>query len=137
MKNRRKRAVVRTSVEEDVGIFKTSVIDVALELTPFTRKSSRGDAIYIGLLNGAEVEVVFPGRRVQALGGLKSALSRQSKLAGGAANLPIRAKGVWRTRNLEEEGLLTERIYQLVVSEWHIPDESGGGTSYGEPPLEA
>lgn len=127
--------MVHTPREEDAGIFKTPVIDVALDLSPFVRKSSRGDAIYIGLIGDKEVEVVFPGRRAQDLGRLRSALAERQKQTHGHANLPILAKGVWRSRNMEEDGLVTERVYQFMVSEWHIPDENGGGTSFGEPPL--
>jgi len=127
--------VGQTPLEEDLGIFKTPVIDVALDLSPFVRKSSRGDAIYIGVISDKEVEVVFPGRRTQDLGRLRSALADRQNQAHGPANLPILAKGVWRSRNMEEDGLVTERVYQFMVSEWHLPDENGGGTSFGEPPL--
>lgn len=124
-----------TPLSEDRGLFKSGVVDISLTLLPFTKKSSRGDLIYVGAIDGSEVEVVFAGRRVSDTEPLNQAVARQKKSSDAERNFQLNAKGVWRTKLVSQNEIEAERVYQFVVAEWSVPDENGGGTTFGEPPL--
>lgn len=120
---------------EDQGLFRSCPVDISLTLLPFSKKSSRGDLIYIGKIDGSEVEVLFAGRRAMDLGPLRRAMRRHIKAPNSDSGIILNAKGVWRTRLVPLNDVETDRIYQFVVAEWSIPNENGGGTVFGEPPL--
>ncbi|MEM7719028.1 MAG: hypothetical protein AAF222_07475 [Pseudomonadota bacterium] len=122
-------------MSEDSGLFRSEVIDISLTLLPFNKRSSRGDLIYIGMINGAEVEVVFAGRRMSAIGPLKRAIAQGTHGTQKTVGFALNAKGVWRTRLVPRDDLDVQRVYQFVVAEWTVPNEKGGATTFGEPPL--
>lgn len=100
-----------------------------------SRTSSRGDLVCIGYIGDAEVEVVFPGRRQSETGPLKTELGRVTKgKSGRAGRLPIRLRGIWRTRLISLDDVESKRMYQFLVSEWVLRNTQGLDTSFGEPP---
>ena len=136
MKDRRKAKSEFRAIDEDMGIFKRGVVDVRLHLTPLRRQSSRDDFICVGLVQDAEVEVVFPGRRKGMTGPLENQLIAIKKEAKASAlpSIPVRARGTWRTRIIELDDLERQRVYQFLVSEWTIPGPNGAEVTYGEQP---
>ncbi|MEM6384820.1 MAG: hypothetical protein AAF718_01160 [Pseudomonadota bacterium] len=137
MQHRKPRARDVSPAKEDRGLYKSAVVDVSLTLTPFSKRSSRGDHIYMGAINGTDVEVVFPGRRAEKIDALRHAFSKKKAAKPGDASLKFQARGVWRTRLVERDGMETERVYQFLVSEWIVPSDNGEGVLFGEPPLKS
>lgn len=124
-----------TPLREDHGIFKTGVVEVRLDLAPMSRTASRGDLVCIGHIADAEVEVVFPGRRQSETGPLKTELGRVAKgKSGRTGRLPVRLRGIWRTRLIALDDVESIRMYQFLVSEWVLRNAQGLDTSFGEPP---
>ncbi len=123
-------------LKEDIGLFKTGVVDVRLDLSPSRRHSSRGDLICIGFFENTEVEVVFPGRRCEDARPLESELGRIARRARtrSAARMPFQARGVWRARIMESDEVEVKRIYQFLVAEWTLRNDDGLLTTYGAPP---
>ncbi len=133
---RRSLASKSSPLEDDRGIFKTGVVDVRVDLSPSRRRSSRGDLVFVGFFETAEVEVVFPGRRRTETGPLEEELWRVARRArtSSAARMPFEARGVWRTRVIESDAVEVTRIYQFLVAQWTIRNADGLSTTYGEPP---
>jgi len=138
MGDRRRQDAHLNSKYEDRGIFKTKVVEMRLDLTPALRRSSRGDLICIGTVSGAEVEVIFPGRRSADTKVLAKELAvvERARRQGGLARktLPLAATGTWRARIVEEDGLEPKRIYQFMVAEWTFANSNGAEETFGEPP---
>ena len=80
MQNRRNSEVVFSAIEEDIGLFKSDVVDVRIDVSPMRRTTSRGDLLCVGFLKDVEIEVVFPGRRRRDTGPMEAHLSYARKL---------------------------------------------------------
>ena len=147
MQDRRNSEVVFSAIEEDIGLFKSGVVDVRIDVTPMRRITTRGDLLCVGYLKDVEIEVVFPGRRRRDTGPMEAALDRSMKLRTKEAlsknrpmpmaihvRYPLRARGTWRTRlvGLEEDEV--ERRYQFLTASWTIRDAAGLEKSFGELP---
>lgn len=135
MRRRTARSRIVSPLDEDRGIFKGEPVEVSLSLTPFFKESKRGDLIFMGVIDSAEVEIVFPGRRKAEVGALKTAVSRHHIASKGETNFPFQARGIWRTRLVEGDAANAQRVYQFLVSEWVIFHDDGEGTTFGAPPL--
>ena len=136
MRERRSLEPDPSPLKEDRGIFKTGVVDIRLDLSPLRRRSSRGDLVCIGFIEDTEVEVVFPGRRAADTGPLDAELSHTVRRArsGQGARLPLRARGIWRSRVVELDKSEAKRVYQFLVAEWTLRNTAGLDTTYGELP---
>ncbi len=130
---RRNRSSDTCDLKEDQGIFKTGVVDVRLELAPLHKRSKRGDLIVAGLIDGVDIEVVFPGRRERATGPLMAEMAHRAARTAVLTHalLPISARGIWRTRLIDPTDFRRARIYQFLAAEWQLEDS---GQTYGEPP---
>ncbi len=148
MPERRQEASDLSQIDEDWGIFKSSIVTVKMALTPLRRETGRGDLLCIGYLDDTRVEVVFPGRRRQAASTLEveldhflrahnSAAQSKGQPLPHAANLrfPLRAEGTWRTRLSETEDDEFERVYQFMAARWTFRDQFGQDQSDGGPPM--
>lgn len=147
MPNNRRKDADLSPIDEDRGIFKGSIVTVALALTPLRRETARGDLQCVGFLDEKRIEVVFTGRRRSAAKALETELDHflraknsaaQSKglALPHAANLrfPIQVEGTWRTRLSEIEDDELERVYQLMAARWMFHDQFGKDRSDGGVP---
>jgi len=138
MHDRRNSELLYSAIEEDMGLFKSGVVDVRIDVSPMRRTTSRGDLLCVGYLKDVEIEVVFPGRRRRDTGPLEAELDRALKNRTKEAlsknrpmpvpmhvRYPLRAHGTWRTRLLGLEEDKVERRYQLLVANWMIRDAAG------------
>ncbi len=147
MHDRRTSEAPYSAIEEDIGLFKSGVVDVRIDVSPMRRTTTRGDLLCVGYLKEVEIEVVFPGRRRRETGPLEveldQTLKRQTKNALAKnrpmplpmhVRYPLRARGTWRTRLLGEDTDEVERRYQFLIAHWTIRDAAGMEKNFGEPP---
>ena len=147
MPDRRNLTIGGAENREDRGIFKTGTVEVRLEMTALHRKTKRGDILFVGFLDGTEVEVIFPGRRSVVTAPLISDISRfvsQVQRAASQAKkpapdvteirYPLRAKGTWRSRLLGDDNDF-ERKFQFLVAQWVIPGPNGTERHFGDLPV--
>lgn len=147
MNDRRTSELLYSAIEEDIGLFKSGVVDVRIDVSPMRRTTSRGDLLCVGYLKDVQIEVVFPGRRRRDTGPLEAELDRALKIRTKEAlsknrpmpmpmhvRYPLRARGTWRTRLLGVEEDDVERRYQLLAANWTIRDAGGLEKSFGEAP---
>jgi len=150
MIDRRRPAVQTTPLTEDAGLFKREVRDVPVELVPVFNRNSRGDLLVTGIVNpGAEVEVVFAGRRLREAASL---VERMKKLRAQAARvalngheammqirqlrLPVQVRGTWRLRFQPDASGWEVKSYQLLAAQWAFTDLEGYTVLCGWPPVE-
>lgn len=133
---------------EDRGIFKAGTVEVRLELTALHRKTQRGDILFVGFLDGTEIEVIFPGRRSAVTAPLIADISRRVSQVQKAASYakkpplnvteiryPLRAEGTWRARLLDDDDGL-DRKYQFLVAWWSIPGPNETERHFGDLPAD-
>lgn len=147
MHDRRNSEGLYSPINEDIGLFKSGVVDVRIDVSPMRRTTSRGDLLCVGYLKDVEIELVFPGRRRRDTSPLETQLDRALKLRSNEAlsknrpmpmpihvRYPLRARGTWRTRlvGLDEDEV--ERRYQLLIASWVIRDAAGLEKQFGEAP---
>ncbi len=148
MSDRRSPPEDVSPLTEDWGIFKNAVVTVQLSLTPLRKETSRGDLLFIADLDGARVEVVFPGRRRKDAVALEAELDhfqrQEARIARSkgappphSANLrfPLRADGTWRTRLVETDQDEWQRVYQFLAASWSYNDQYGEEAVFGDLPL--
>jgi len=147
MQDRRNSEGLYSAIEEDIGLFKSGVVDVRIDVTPMRRTTSRGDLLCVGYLKDVEIEVVFPGRRRGDTGPLEAQLDRALKIRSDEAlsknrpmpmpmhvRYPLRARGTWRTRLIGLAEDEVERRYQFLAANWVIRDTAGLEKRFGEAP---
>lgn len=148
MPDRRDQLSVDPDLKEDAGIFKGGVVDVAFEVTPLRKRTTRGDMLVMGFINGVGIEVIFPGRRRASTGPLLSRLDHLVRQANREAQqakkptpsmmqirFPLKAQGTWRTRIHRDPHDIVERTHQLLVARWTMRDGAGIERTYGDPPV--
>ncbi len=137
---------------EDNGLFRNDVCKLRIELMPMISSNNRGDIVVKGIVNdGAEITVVFAGRRKRAFGPLRTRLraaqmKHVNKLRDkgdldhdAAAELvnirvPIYAEGAWRSRfQVNSEGFET-RVHQFIAAQWVIAEGQIKSRVYGSAP---
>ncbi len=133
---------------EDWGIFKDSVVNVQIHLTPLRRETSRGDLMSVGFLDETRIEVIFPGRRRRAAVAFEKELDVFMRNETSAAlskglvkphavtlRFPIFAEGIWRVRLNEADEDEFERVYQFVAARWTFRNHKGQDQELGESPI--
>ncbi|MCB4456683.1 hypothetical protein [Leisingera sp. McT4-56] len=150
MTNRRRPASQITPLIEDTGLFKREVRDVPVELVPVFSRNNRGDLVVKGIVQpGAEIEVVFAGRRLREAASLVERMRKlrmqgaRSALNGHEAmnqisrlRLPVQVRGTWRFRFQPDESGWEVKSYQLMAAQWAFVDEDGMTVLCGMPPAE-
>ncbi|MGB3406595.1 MAG: hypothetical protein WBA67_03795 [Jannaschia sp.] len=146
MPDRRKPLSEVTPESEDKGIFKGQIVDLLVELVPMFGKTSRGDIVIKGFIDGQNaIEVVFPGRRkvhVQTLQKhLQSTWSRAVQDARvetmrpvvDSVRVPSRIQGGWRPRFRRDDQGWETREHQFYAAQWTFRDRTGTVVTAGEP----
>ncbi|WP_083098558.1 hypothetical protein [Pseudophaeobacter leonis] len=112
MHNRRSATKDVTPKSEDTGLFKKDLGQFAVALVPHMKRSSRGDLVIRGYLNGtSEIYVIFAGRRAKEAAPIENLLNAKFKRAVEEAlkarrappevsqiRLPLNVEGAWRSR---------------------------------------
>lgn len=149
MQNRRNPTKQVTPESEDKGLFKKDVGQFRVALVPHIKRSSRGDLVIRGYLDGkAEVYVIFAGRRTRDASAIEARLLKMLSLANHAAaksrspmpeinsiRLPIHVEGAWRSRFQRDVSGWDHRSYQLLAARWAFSDEDGMTSLGGRPPF--
>lgn len=149
MQNRRSPAREITPRSEDLGLFKKQLGQFWVALVPHMKRSSRGDLVIRGYLNGtSEVFVIFAGRRTKQALPVEARLKSMFSLACRAAErkktappqinrirLPVHIEGAWRPRFQASDSGWDERSYQLLASRWAFADVEGITNLGGQPPF--
>ena len=127
------------ALEEDEGLFRNGVVQTRIALTPRAGENKRQDWFVAGVLPyGAEVQVVFAGRRAAAAKRLRHTLTlawrtalADAKRKGEAApdpstvHLPISVEGGWRAVFSRDEDGCETRKYQFIAARWTYLDAQG------------
>ena len=133
----RQNVVSENLVDSDAGLFRSGIVQIAVEVTPYRRRSPNGDLVLRGFIENKEIEVVFPGRRQVEAAPLLTHLQQQAKVVkrslDGADRLAVvgntrqklRIDGVWRVRLLAEENGMPVRRFQLVAARWRYRGANG------------
>lgn len=139
----RQRAISQgLAVGEDAALFRTSIVNVVVEITPQRRRTANGDCIFRGFIGEKEIEVVIPASRQDAIlplakflqARLQSATQGKTRTvtaAAGALRHKLRIDGVWRVRMLTETDGLPERRFQLVAARWRFRGADGLDSVHG------
>ncbi|WP_278922869.1 MULTISPECIES: hypothetical protein [Pseudophaeobacter] len=149
MQNRRSALKDITPKVEDRGLFKKDLGQFRVALVPHIKRSSRGDLVIRGYLNGtAEVFVIFAGRRTKEALGIESRLKTMyARLNHAAAKsgteppqinsvrLGIRVEGSWRPRFQRDTSGWEHRSYQLLAARWAYADLDGMTNLGGRSPF--
>lgn len=149
MQNRRTPPRKITPKSEDLGLFKKDLGQFWVALVPHIKRSSRGDLVIRGYLNGtSEVFVIFAGRRTkQALpveSRLKAMFARAARAAAKSQSdppqinkirLPVHIEGAWRPRFQSDDSGWDQRSFQLLASRWAFADAEGVTNLGGRPPF--
>ena len=146
MKDRRRDASDISAQLEDLGLFKTGLVEVPVELTPRITRTYRQDLMVTGLVKGQlEIDVIFAGRRLQDAAPLLATLRKlkQEALATAAAKgvlppdlltirSPVKIEGSWRPRFLRDKSGWETRTYQLLAARWAVVGRDGVVTVGGQ-----
>lgn len=138
-----------TALEEDNGMFPNGVVKARIALTPRAGENARQDWVVAGVLPyGAEVQVVFAGRRAAAAQRLRQTLTdawrtvlAEAKRKGAPAPDPasvhvqVNLEGGWRAVFKRGEDGCETRTYQFVAARWTYVDSQGTVDVAGEPAL--
>ncbi len=148
MPDRRDQLSVVPDLKEDSGLFKGGVVEVAFEVTPLRKRTTRGDMLVMGFISGVEIEVIFPGRRRASTGPLLSRLDQLVRQANREAQqakrpapsmtqirYPLKAQGTWRTRIHRDPHDIVDRTHQFLIARWMMRDGAGIERVYGDPPV--
>ncbi len=134
---------------EDMGLFQGGMTRTQVAMTPIFGQNNRGDWIVSAVLpDGKEFQVVFAGRRAQAVGELRAELSRiwssavrnasarqQDRPEPHSVSMPVLIEGSWRAVfRRDGEGWET-RQYQLYAARWSFVCRDGDVEVAGEAPL--
>ncbi|WP_315900120.1 hypothetical protein [Leisingera daeponensis] len=139
-----------TPLIEDEGLFKREVRDVPVELVPVFSRNNRGDLVVKGIVSpGAEIEVVFAGRRLREAAGLVERMKNLRAQGARAAlngheammqirqlRLPVQVRGAWRLRFEPDASGWEVKSYQLIAAQWAFTDLEGYTVLAGWPPVE-
>lgn len=130
---------------EDAGLFRSGVVQIAVELTPLMHRNGRRDIIVEGFVAPEKrVEVVFAGRRsvmaapiITNLMSLRDrAVQRQSSAAMidqmRKVRFPLQIEGAWRRRFESDANGWDLRIYQLIASRWTVIHKNDQIAIFGE-----
>lgn len=148
MHDRRKPAHEVTPWYEDLGIFKSQLVQITVELVPMFGMNSRKDIMVKGFVDGnGAIDVVFPGRRKEHAKPLVARLQTMLKRAnvscgpnGTPPNIdrirhPVRIEGSWRPRfSCDDQGWQT-REHQLYAARWLVMNADGQSVTFGEAPV--
>lgn len=149
MQNRRTPSREITPRTEDLGLFKKELGQFWVALVPHIKRSSRGDLVIRGYLNGtSEVFVIFAGRRtkqalpiearLKALFAKATSAAVKSNSAAPLVNrirLPVHIEGAWRPRFQADDSGWDQRSFQLLASRWAFADVEGITNLGGQPPF--
>ncbi len=139
----RQRAMSQSLVlDEDASLFRTSIVNVIVDVTPHRRRTANGDCIFRGFIGEKEIEVVIPASRQDAIlplikflqSRLQAATQGKSSAmtaAAGALRQKLRIDGVWRARMLTETDGIPERRFQLVAARWRFRGSDGQDSLFG------
>lgn len=139
-----------TPLVEDAGLFKREVRDVPVELVPVFSRNNRGDLVVKGLVSpGAEIEVIFAGRRLREAASLVERMRKLRAQGARAAlnghqammqirqlRLPVQVRGTWRFRFQPDASGWEVKSYQLIAAQWAFTDLEGYKVLAGWPPAE-
>lgn len=143
---RQKALATQAELRDDALLFRSGTVQVAVEVTPRTRRTPLGDMVLRGFIVNKEIEVVFPGRRQAAVVPLLHRL--HGKLRRGKLDAPrkapmsmtdairqrIQVDGAWRVRLLNQEDASPERRFQLVAARWRYRGDDGVEHVFGHLP---
>ncbi len=143
------KAQTNAMIQEDEGLFPNGVVTVRVALMPRVGENSRQDWVVAGHLTyGAQVEVVFAGRRAPASDVLRKTLADHWRKAMAVAkrekkpmpapesvNLPVTIEGGWRAVFTRDADGCETRKYQLVAARWTYVGAGGIVDVMGEPVL--
>lgn len=134
-------------IEEDTGLFQSSVIKLQVALMPRVGENKRQDIVIAGVVSeGPEIEVLFAGRRAAASARLRVELTKAWRDAVGAARksrrampdpskvlFPVTIEGSWRATFARGEDGCETRTYQFVAARWSFIGADGIVEIAGEP----
>jgi hypothetical protein len=149
MHNRRSPTQNITPKSEDTGLFKKDLGQFAVALVPHMKRSSRGDLVIRGYLNGtSEVYVIFAGRRAKEAVPVENRLKAMFVKATEEAlkarkmppevnkiRLPVNVEGAWRSRFQRDVSGWDHRSFQFLASRWAFLDADGVTNLGGRPPF--
>lgn len=126
-----------TREKEDLGLFKSELVEVGLELSADVKTNRRGDLLVQGFVAGRPVDVLFAGRRKRDAVQLEAFLDyvRTRVSQPNAQRMQIRVQGSWRPsfhRNGEGED---DRRMELVAARWMYRLPDGSQQVWGQPPV--
>ena len=111
----RQRAMSQSLVlDEDASLFRTSIVNVIVDVTPHRRRTANGDCIFRGFIGEKEIEVVIPASRQDAILPLIKFL--QSRLQAATQG--------------KSDGI-PERRFQLVAARWRFRGSDGQDSLFG------
>jgi hypothetical protein len=149
MQNRRSATKDVTPHSEDRGLFKKDLGQFPVALVPHMKRSSRGDLVIRGYLNGtSEIYVIFAGRRAKEAAPIENLLNAKLSQAVEEASkarrappevnkirLPVNVEGAWRSRFQRDVSGWDHRSYQFLASRWAFLDADGMTNLGGRPPF--